>query len=133
MLWTLFKPGIDVYYDTQSCGILDSYVVKSVNWEINNGSPMRYTICLWNLYYDSIYIGPRNHFAIILPFDGEKEIASLDIFPCEYLREDKHKETPDAMRKRLEERGKMFFRLTSKQCMWYDGLTTTFPRHRVSP
>lgn len=132
MLWTLFKPGIDVYYDTQSCGILDSYVVKSVNWEINNGSPVRYTISLWNLYYDSIYIGPRNHFAVVLPFDGEKEIASLDIFPCEYLREDKHKETPDAMRKRLEERGKMFFRLTSKQCMWYDGLTTTFPRHRFT-
>ncbi|OCK86279.1 P-loop containing nucleoside triphosphate hydrolase protein [Lepidopterella palustris CBS 459.81] len=132
MLWTLFKPGVDVYFDTQSCGILDSYVVKSVNWEINNGSPVRYSICLWNLYYDSIYIGPRNHIAVVLPFDGEKEIASLDIFPCEYLREDKYKETPEAMRKRLEERGKMFFRLTSKQCMWYDGLTTTFPRHRFT-
>ncbi|KAF2814377.1 P-loop containing nucleoside triphosphate hydrolase protein [Mytilinidion resinicola] len=132
MLWTLFKPGTDVYYDTHSCGILDSYVVKSINWEINNGSPVRYTLCLWNLYYDSIYIGPRNHLAIILPFDGEKEIASLDIFPCEYVNMEKHKETAEEMRKRLEERGKMFYRLTSKQCMWYDGLTTTFPKHRFT-
>ncbi|ORY14832.1 hypothetical protein BCR34DRAFT_559937 [Clohesyomyces aquaticus] len=132
MLWTLFRPGIDVYFDTQSCGIFDSYVVRSVDWEINNGSPVRYTIGLWNLYYNAIYVGPRIYTAVVLPFDGEKEIADLDIFPCEYLREDKHKETPEEMRKRLEERGKMFYRLTSKQCMWYDGLTTTFPRQRFT-
>ncbi|KAF2473443.1 uncharacterized protein BDR25DRAFT_282983 [Lindgomyces ingoldianus] len=132
MLWTLFRPGIDVYFDTQSCGIFDSYVVRSVDWEINNGSPVRYTIGLWNLYYNAIYVGPRIYTAVVLPFDGEKEIADLDIFPCEFLREDKHKETPEAMRKRLEERGKMFYRLTSKQCMWYDGLTTTFPRQRFT-
>ncbi|KAF2191445.1 P-loop containing nucleoside triphosphate hydrolase protein [Zopfia rhizophila CBS 207.26] len=132
LLWTLFRPGIDVYFDTQSCGILDSYVVRSVNWEINNGSPVRYTISLWNLYYNAIYVGPRIYQAVVLPFDGEKEIADLDIFPCEYLRKDKHKETVDDMRKRLEKRGKMFYRLTSKQCMWYDGLTTTFPRHRFT-
>ncbi|KAF2735043.1 P-loop containing nucleoside triphosphate hydrolase protein [Polyplosphaeria fusca] len=132
MLWTLFRPGIDVYFDTQSCGILDPYVVRSVDWEINNGSPIRYTIGLWNLYHNAIYVGPRTYTAVVLPFDGEKEIADLDIFPCEYLREDKHKETPEAMRNRLEERGRMFYRLTSKQCMWYDGLTTTFPRQRFT-
>ncbi|KAF2262485.1 hypothetical protein CC78DRAFT_467929 [Lojkania enalia] len=132
MLWTLFKPGIDVYFDTQSCGILDTYVVRSVDWEISNGSPIRYTIGLWNLYYNAIYVGPRIYTAVVLPFDGEKEVADLDIFPCEYLREDKHKETPEAMRKRLEKRGEMFYRLTSKQCMFYDGLTTTFPRQRFT-
>ncbi|KAF2760974.1 P-loop containing nucleoside triphosphate hydrolase protein [Pseudovirgaria hyperparasitica] len=132
MLWTLYKPGTNVYFDSQSAGIFDSFVVKNVSWEINNGAPVRYNIGLWNLYYDSIHIGPRNHHAVVLPFDGEKEIGSLDIFPCEYLREDLHKETAEAMQKRLEERGKVFFKLTSKQCMWYDGLTTTFPRQKFT-
>ena len=132
MLWTLFKPGVDVYLDTQSCGILDPYVVRSVNWEIINGSPVRYVISLWNLHYNSIFVGPRIHETVVLPFNGEKEIADMEIFPCEYLRKDKHKETAEEMRKRLEDRGRMFYRLTSKQCMWYDGLTTTFPRQRVS-
>jgi hypothetical protein len=114
MLWMLFRPGTDVYFDTQSCGMFDAYVVRSVDWELINGSPVRYTIGLWNLYYNAIYVGPRIFTAVVLPFDGEKEIAELDIFPCEFLREDKHKETPEASRKRLEERGKMFYRLTSE-------------------
>jgi hypothetical protein len=130
LLWTLFKPGTDVYYDTQGCGIFDSYIVRNVAWELNNGVPVRYQIGLWNLYYDSVHIGPKNQFATVLPFDGEKEIASLDIFPVQYTRKDVHKESQEEMQKRLEERGKMYFRLTSKACMWYDGLTTTFPRQK---
>lgn len=132
MLWTLFKPGTDVYWDSLSCGIFDSFVVKYISWDIVNGSPARYQIGLWNLFYDSIHIGPRNFAAVVVPFDGEKEIAKLDVFPCEFLREDVHKETHKQKMESLTERGKMYFRMTSKQCMWYDGLTTTFPRTQVS-
>ncbi|KAF2843619.1 hypothetical protein M501DRAFT_985718 [Patellaria atrata CBS 101060] len=132
LLWTLFKPGTDVFYDTDSCGTLDSYVVKSVHWKLSNGYPSRYEITLWNLDYDAVFIGPRNAVATVLPFEGEKEISSLDIFPCKYLREDIRGESLDAMTKRLEERGKMFFRLTQKQCLSYSGETTTFPRHKIN-
>ncbi|KAF2453269.1 hypothetical protein BDY21DRAFT_293312 [Lineolata rhizophorae] len=132
MLWMLFKPGTDVYFDSDSCGVLDSYVVRSVSWKINNGAPVLYEIQLWNLDYDAIYIGPRQHTAIVLPFDGEKEIASLDVFPCEYLTKEARGESYEERRKFLEERGRMFFQLTSKQCMWYDGYTTTFPKHKYT-
>ncbi|KAF2104080.1 P-loop containing nucleoside triphosphate hydrolase protein, partial [Rhizodiscina lignyota] len=127
LLWTLFKPGTDVYYDRTSAALWDPYVVQSVT-----ANAYSIDLCLWNLEYDGQYLQPQLRYAQILPFEGEKEISSLDIFPCEYLREDVHGEkmNHDAYRKKLEERGQLYYRLTERQCMWYDGLTLSFPRRK---
>lgn len=125
LLWTLFKPGTDVYWDRTSAAVWDGYVVQNVT-----ATAYSVELSLWNLEYDGQYLQPQLRPATILPFEGEKEISSLDIFPCAYLREDVHGSTNEAYRKQLEERGKLYYRLTTKQCMWYDGLTLSFPRRK---
>jgi hypothetical protein len=127
LLWTLFKPGTDVYWDRTSAGLWDAYVVQSVN-----ANAFSVELQLWHLEFDGQYVQPQLRFASILPFEGEREIASLDIFPCEYLRQDVHGQEHETYRKQLEERGKLYYKLTTRQCMWYDGLTLSFPRRQVS-
>jgi hypothetical protein len=93
--------------------------------------PDSYDIDTWVLDYDGSQIGRDVRSINIDPFDGEKEIISLEIFPCKY-EDDAAAPGTLSRRRQLEDRGKFFFRLTAKHCMHYAGLTTTYPKRRVS-
>lgn len=133
MLWLLYKPGDDVYLDTDYDGNYDAYVVKSYSGGMYGGRPFPMTIDLWNMDFDGNRIG-RKCLSVDQPvYDGEKDITSLSVFPCQFWK-DKSKDGEDStpLKKKLEERGKMFFRLTQRQCMDYDGLRQIWPKKHVS-
>lgn len=133
MLWTLFKPGIDVYYDHNEDGELNGFVVKSVSWTLINGCPNSYVFTLWNLDCNSTYVGASGDFTVTIGFfSGEKAISSLRLFPCKYLRKDMNGASHEEKKQYLERRGQKWFHLQKKQCRWFNGLSTTWPRRSVS-
>ncbi|KAH8586747.1 hypothetical protein B0O99DRAFT_700889 [Bisporella sp. PMI_857] len=106
MLWMLYKPGEDVYaqIDEQRGGFvvqLCEPVTESRKW----GMPMPLKVHIWYLDYDGIKVGRRPDEVIIAPYEGEREITSLKVFPAKYLDCN-----PDlSPRKRLEDRGEKFY------------------------
>lgn len=130
MLWLLLKPGVTVFCDTASDGNYSAYIVRSLRGGVTKGHPYPLQIDLWNLNYDGETIGSSSWSIAQQPFNGEKEIETLQVFPCEFWKASKSKKVED-LKKDLEERGKMFFKLTSRRCMSYNGLTTTFPKFHV--
>ncbi|KAG8525529.1 uncharacterized protein KY384_009173 [Bacidia gigantensis] len=125
MLWLLLKPGATVYYDKG--GSLDAFVIHGVSGGIVNGQSTPYVIDMWYLDYDGESIGRRIHRVVQNVFGGERDITNLKVFPCEPAKS----ENANNYLQRLEERGKKFCELTSRQCRSYDGLTSTFPRNSV--
>lgn len=129
MLWLLFRPGTDVYCDIAGDGNYDAYVVKSVAGGMLGGRPSTLEIYLWQMDYDGEKIGRRKYSFHQPVYDGEKEITSLIVVPCEFWKEEsKEGEEIKPLKKKLEERGKVFFKLAQRQCMDYDGTTNSWPK-----
>lgn len=133
MLWLLYKPGIDVYCDSDADGNYSAYVVKSVSGGIFEGRTTSLQIDAWYMDYDGNGIGRRLGRFYQSVYDGEKEIRTLTVFPCKFWKEES-KEEPKTkpLKQKLEERGKMFFKLAQRQCMDYDGTTRSWPKKHVS-
>ena len=133
MLWLLFRPGTTVYVNTAADGKYDAYVVRSVSSSISRGRPTRLNINVWHMNYDGNKVGRCRRFVDQPPYDGEKEITSLNVVPCEFWKEkSKEGEETRPLKQKLEERGKTFFKLAKRQCMDYDGFTFTWPKKHVS-
>jgi hypothetical protein len=135
MLWLLFKPGSDVYFDFDNVGEHDPYVVMGVNFELTNGTTNSYRIACWNMDADSEWVGPACSSCAIDRFAGEKEITSLVVYPCEYLRFRNGLDEGDlkAINDYFTNRGRLWYGLRRKKdCHSFDGFSTTFPRRSVS-
>jgi hypothetical protein len=126
MLWLLLRPGIDVYYDEDNNGSREPWILADVTFNIVNQSWPDYAVRVWNLTSDEDTILPDEETYTITRFHGEKPINELDIFPCEYL------EGQAEMKQKMIERGKTFFKLRQKKCMYFDGEGDSFPRLSVS-
>jgi hypothetical protein len=116
MLWMLLKPGITVY--TEISGRLAACVVSHVRFTPaifkNAGA---YHLQLWYLDFDGRYVGRRKHFTTVFPFDGEREVTSLNVFPAEnYDTED-----GGELRRKLEARGEKWYELLIPRQMHYKG------------
>ncbi|KAI9664612.1 MAG: hypothetical protein M1821_006058 [Bathelium mastoideum] len=132
MLWLLFQPGTDVYCDRYKDGVTDSYVVSGMTVDKKGDHALKYTIHMWNLRFDSYQIGPNIVGMTIDPFDGEKEIGKLEVFPAEYATTEINGASAASMRQELEDRGRMYYHLTVPRCMFFDGLTTSFPKRKYT-
>ena len=133
MLWLLLRPGTDVYCDTYSDGNYDAYVIRSVSGGMFRGRPTPLKIEMWHMGYDGEKFGRKRIHTSQPVYDGEKETASLVVFPCKFLKEEpKEKEKTQPLREKLEKRGKTFFKLAQRQCMDYDGTTQSWPKKHVS-
>lgn len=135
MLWLLYKPGSDVYYDRYDYGEHEPYVVSTVNFDLVNDAANFYLLGLWNIDADSSWVGPLEIGTEVQRFVGEKRIPSLRAFPCEYLRfsDDIAEGEVSTIRQYFVNRGKKWYGLRRKtQCCQFDGFTTTFPRREVS-
>jgi hypothetical protein len=135
MLWLLFKPGSDVYFDFANVGEHDPHVVMRVAFELTNGATNTYNISCWNMNANSEWVGPASCGCEIERFSGEKEITSLLIYPCEYLRFKKDLDKGDlkAIKDHFTRRGRHWYGLRrKKKCYSFDGVSTTFPRRTVS-
>lgn len=118
MLWMLFKPGMDVYaqIDEQRGG----FVVQSCAPFLDNlkyGHMAPFKIKMWYLDFDGRMVGRREHEVIIVPFDGEREITSLKVFPAKFIDSN----LALSPRKRLEERGEKFYSMLMGKQMDYKG------------
>ena len=132
MLWMLFKPGTDVYMYHNIGPNLSAAVVESTDEDSRQTYPNVLTMKVWCMQYNGTYLGRKSVTRTESRYDGEKEIAKLEVFPCQFLNEDTAQEGFKSQRTQLEERGKMFWKLTKKQCMHYNGLTATYPQEHVS-
>ena len=129
MLWLLFRPGTDIYWYKRFDGTCDALVVESVSVGMSEGRPTPLKVSAWDMTYDGDKIGRCKWTILQSVYDGEKEISSLNLFPCKFWKEESKEAVP--LKLKLEERGKMFFKLTQKRCMDYNGTTYRWPRKHV--
>ena len=135
MLWLLYKPGSDVFYDIWDVVEHEPHVVSTVNFDLVNGATNSYSFELWNISGDSEWVGPAECDRTIQHFAGEKKIPSLTVFPCDYLRfaDTVTEEDASAIKQHFVDRGRKWYNLRRKiGCYYFDGITVNFPRSSVS-
>jgi hypothetical protein len=100
-LWYLFLPGTDVYFQKRD-GKGAAGVVISTKEEFQH-----LEIKVWYLGFDGTVLKRKASTVDIYEYVGEKEITSLDIYPCKYW------DIKDGgkRRKAFESRGEAIFRL----------------------
>ena len=125
MLWLLFPPGTDAFYDIVGDGILSGFVVGQTS---GGGLAMDRTapfdICLWYLDYDGDHIGRRLINVTIQPFTGEKEVSTLSVIPCDYYKRITAGVISDEsrlLRQTIVGYGKKFLELTKRQYVHHSG------------
>jgi hypothetical protein len=108
-LWLLLKPGSDVYV-REPDGSLNAYIVDSVRGGIIMSEGRKtisaYKVQVWHLVLGGSDIVPRTTRIDIAPFDNEREIMSLPVFPVRCKDDLDNGET----KQRLINRGKRYFR-----------------------
>ncbi|KAH8198581.1 hypothetical protein TruAng_007262 [Truncatella angustata] len=119
LLWLIFKPGVTVY--TMMDEGLQACVVKSVTFESHTVAKLSspYSLQLWYLDFDGRRLGRRECSRFISPFDGERDITSLSVFPAHFL----DRTDGGATRTMLENRGEKFFRYLRGAQVQYKGET----------
>ena len=119
MLWMLYKPGMDVYanIDDQRGGFVVQSCVN-VTENAKFGRPMPLKVMMWYLDYDGRMMGRRPYEMSIIPFEGEREIASLKVVPAAFVDS-----IDPAPRKKLEDRGEKFYGMLLGKQMDYKGFS----------
>lgn len=118
MLWMLFRPGEDVYTNDPD-GRRAGYIVHSCEFRDRGDrrQAVPLDIHLWYLDYDGRIVGRCMYKITIQPFDGEREITTLRVFPCRYF----DNEDNNRLRQSLEARGERFFKVLKPTPMKYCG------------
>ena len=127
LYWMLLRPGDNVY--AVHDGILSPYIVKSVTggtWGV--GRPSAYVVNVWNLNFNGRSLGRCSESFLIKPFDGERAITSISVYPERFHVDKPGQET---MRQRMVKRGKRFVQLTKQTYCDYKGQTLTHPKRTV--
>ena len=134
MLWMLFAPGTDVYYDAEGYGFFAGYVVKEAyggGLDVDDTSVFNFT--LRSLDFDGFELGRREESVFIQPFRGEREIDSLKVIPCDFYGRNEAgqiSEKSKDLRNQLISNGEKFLSLTKRQCAFYSGqLHQALTRH----
>ncbi|RSM07893.1 hypothetical protein CDV31_008385 [Fusarium ambrosium] len=131
MLWLLYKPGEDMYFDRWNINEHEPFVMTGVEFTFINETADFYKARLWNMDADFDRVGPSPWEFKVDRFAGEKKIVDLPAFPCEYLHfsEDIESESIPAIKEHLVNRGKKWYNLRREVRPYhFDGFTTTFPR-----
>ena len=131
MLWVLLKPGITVYCDPWDDGNYNAYVIHSVSGGVREGRTRPLELNMWYLDTNGSRIGRRTLETFQRSFNGERRISALDVVPWEFWEEKSTGTVVKGLKERLEERGRMFLKLTSRGCMSFDGMTVMVPKTHV--
>ena len=109
-LWILFQPDIDVYAIVD--GRIAGFVVQSYEiLEADKNTRRRedrircVVVTVWSLGYAGHYVTREERRFVIPSFEGTRDIASLDIFPTKYLKDNVDK------RNELQARGKKYYKI----------------------
>jgi hypothetical protein len=120
-LWLLYKPGDIVFANIR--GEVAGFVVWRVLLKIKEDNVElpgdKLQICLWNLGYTGEKLTRRAANFFIERFKGERDIATLDVFPIKYLKDGK------TSQKSLIDRGKRYYEIICNLPAYrmYDGAT----------
>lgn len=87
-------------------------------------TPFSYQITLWNLNFDGRQLGRCSDMAFLIPFEGERPITSLSVYPVEFHQD---KGSDITMREQMIARGRRFMSLTKSTYCNYDGHTLSSP------
>ena len=130
-LWMLFKPGEKVFVKHEKPMRFFSAMLDNINGGVKDGREKKYTFSLWNISYDGLCFY-RFYFPYsIKPFDGEKEIMSLGVYPQKF-----HQDTDSGLTARngmklvdqMQVWGKIYWSLAKPCLKEYYG-ETIMPRH----
>ncbi|KAH0542492.1 hypothetical protein FGG08_003088 [Glutinoglossum americanum] len=124
-LWLLLKPGEDIYI------LWNDYILANVIHTVGGGVKpdecTAYNIASWGIKYNGTRLGRSKYDRLILPFTGERPIASLPVFPASYYRE-ADGGSPGTFREMMIARGKRFYDFTSVTFSHYAGYNLSTPR-----
>jgi hypothetical protein len=120
-LWTLFQPGATVY--TRNDGQETAMLVQETKYGVDSrGAP-----CFWVtskiVAWDGTKFGTQKLNLSIPFFNGTRQITQLKVFPIEYHSE------PEALRKRLIERGEKAESLAGPHYRAYNGVAWKFGQY----
>jgi len=132
MLWLLYQPGDEVLWADSEIEDYQPYIVSEVEWTLRGTTIVMYTLKVWKLTSDSLTIGPTTISRQIQPFAGEKPIMSLQPRPFKLWKSEKAGQSAKEIRKRLVERGRMWFNLRKKGCWDFNGIMSQNPPRPVS-
>ncbi|KAI1330016.1 P-loop containing nucleoside triphosphate hydrolase protein [Xylariaceae sp. FL0255] len=135
MLWLLYKPGTDVYFDQFYVKEYQPHVVHSVSFALQDGSAPKCVINLWNIKTDLDYIGPSTVQESIPRFGGERPISTLRVVPCDSVRfmEGVNESNVESFEDQFRDQGKKWYGiLRNKGWYWFDGHGHQFPRQTFS-
>ncbi|PVH80535.1 hypothetical protein DL98DRAFT_532071 [Cadophora sp. DSE1049] len=112
-LWLLFKPGEEVYWNWGNSTALSSlFIVESVSGGVLAGTRASYGP-------EGRELSPRLQFRncwkdrnieVLQPFDGEKPIHELKMYPTRFYKEDSKKKGFVSLQEQLLRNGKAFFK-----------------------
>ncbi len=122
MLWTLFKPGMDVFalvnkqyagFVVQSCEVLEKEPISDIEENRKN----RVAVTVWNLDFEGPEVNRVARIYNLFEFEGQKDIATLEVIPTKYLKDAQDR------RSYLQKRGQKYFDfIRQKVAYWaYDG------------
>ncbi|TAQ90526.1 hypothetical protein B7494_g1089 [Chlorociboria aeruginascens] len=133
-VWLLLKPGEPSFVQGDREQYF-SYNVKKATGGMVGGRPTTYEVALWNVQCDGYELGRSPSRCAILPFDGEKEIKTLIVFPARFYKESKkelEKHNGMTIQQRFVARGRKYWELTrSYAYKRYEGTTTTKPYKQI--
>jgi hypothetical protein len=130
-LWTIFRPGVNIYARELRLPFNSPrsvYVVSSVGGGSIGPNIFPYKISMWNIQSDGETLQRCPALVEILPFDGEKEVRSLEALPMDFLEEAERK----AVEERLIARGKRYYDYTRISHQHFHGYTMWTPRDLVN-
>lgn len=129
MLWMLYKPGADVYFDLQENKVFNAFVFRSLSFTYADRRASTYDLEQWHMSENNMYVGASVALdSDVVPFAGEKEIADLRVFPCKYLNKEKHGVSHEERYKQLVKRGEVYFNLLKgPQFASFDGSDIYWP------
>lgn len=127
-LWLLLKPGQTVFLRDQFDRLcrMRSFLISEISGGVINGEVKRYRVLLWNVLYDGIRFFRDYSTFFIRPFDGEKDITALLLYPQSFYEntaEEVRAHGNKTLQERMIELGRKYWNLSTPCLKEYYGET----------
>jgi len=93
-LWMLFRPGDKVFVKEFEPNQMWSAVLVDISGGAVEGSDKKYSVSVWNVKNFGIRFSRERYTYYIAPFEGERDIMSLQLYPQQY-----HQDTEEELAK----------------------------------
>ncbi|KAK1831670.1 hypothetical protein QBC39DRAFT_350605 [Podospora conica] len=130
-IWLYFKPGTTVMskIPEEDPSEISAAVVHSVEFEEFEGAAPEYSLSLWTMEYNGVYLGRRKQVFKYRKFEGEmkKSWSLLDVSDMRRGEAEMGSLSLAPEAQRRIQYGKQFWNLLQKQCKHHRGKSREFP------